>query len=476
MKKILKNKNLIIYICFIAITIIGFIFHENWEDEAQEYLIVKHLDLIGIFKNAYLEGHPIIYYYILYPFIKLGLGYKTINIISLILMYIGVYIILFKLKINTLLKLFFITNYSVLYQSSIIGRSYSLVFLLIILLTYYYKNKEKKQIVYSVLLGLLLNTHLLVSGLSIILFIFTYKDKIKEKNLNKKDIIGIVIYMLSCILLILQFYKILIVHNGMSLYKENLFLSFLGNFFGYPIVTFNNYFNILISIGYIFFFYSFYIFYKSDKEIFIIELFSYIVFVLICSKVWGVILVVHRACIIFFFLIFGYSNIKYKFNKRENIFLILVIITDLIASISFYYLDINYKYSDSYELGNYINKKIKEKETIYTVSDYYSDSYTLAVLPYTENYNYYNLNSNRYYKYIIWDKERERNINYNNVHKKFTSNKTSYLLIPKRYLENKKERDFIKKLNKDFNVKVIYKSDNKSVTRESYILYKIKSN
>ncbi len=468
MKKIIKHKNIILFISFITITIIGFLCHEIWEDEAQEYLIIKNLDLIGIFKNAYLEGHPVLYYYILYPFIKVGFGPRIVNIISLIFMYIGVYIIIFKLKINDLLKILFITHYSVIYQYSLIGRSYSLVFLLILLITYYYKERDERSILYSVLLGLLLNTHLLAVPFSIILFIFTYIDKIKNKKLNKKDYIGIITYLLFCILLFMQFYKLMTISNGMSLSKDNLFLSFLGVFFGAPLFIFNNSHPFLTVFGYIFFFYTFYIFYKSDKKIFLIELLNYIIFVLLYSKISGLFFYTHRLNFYFFFLIFGLSNINYKYNRKEYILIILVIIIGLIMDIRSYCLEINYKYSDGLSASKYIRNNINKENTIYTVSDREEDVLVLPVILYSDNYKFYNLNSNKYYKYVIWNKEREKKLDYKNICKELNKNNKSYLLLTKNY-ENKEK--LLNKLSKDYKVKVLYTSDKKSITKESYILY-----
>lgn len=133
-----------------------------------------------------------------------------------------------------------------------------------------------------------------------------------------------------------------------------------------------------------------------------------------------------------------------------------------------YYLEINYKYSDGLSASKYMRNNINKENTIYTVSDREEDVLVLPVILYSDNYKFYNLNSNKYYKYVIWNKEREKKLDYKNICKELNKNNKSYLLLTKNY-ENKEK--LLNKLSKDYKVKVLYTSDKKSITKESYILY-----
>ena len=60
-----KNKKIvswIIFALFLVITFILSLYHENWRDEAQAYLLCRDMNLLEIFKNVHYEGHPILYY------------------------------------------------------------------------------------------------------------------------------------------------------------------------------------------------------------------------------------------------------------------------------------------------------------------------------------------------------------------------------------------------------------------------------
>ena len=100
--------NIIVFSIFIAITSYVSLHHEMWSDEAQAWLISRDLSLIDIFKEMKYEGHSMLWNLILIPFIKLGFPYEYINLISCVIIYISVYMILFKIKINKIIKLLII--------------------------------------------------------------------------------------------------------------------------------------------------------------------------------------------------------------------------------------------------------------------------------------------------------------------------------------------------------------------------------
>ena len=126
-KKILFT---IIFLAFLAGLIIMSFYHENWRDEAQAFLLCRDMNFFDFFKNIHYEGHPIFYYLFLFPLVKLGFGPKSVNILSFVFMSIAVYLIIFKTDLKSWKKIVLILNYPVLYEFSVIGRSYSLVFLL----------------------------------------------------------------------------------------------------------------------------------------------------------------------------------------------------------------------------------------------------------------------------------------------------------------------------------------------------------
>ena len=67
--------NLLIFTIYLTFTFIVMINHEAWSDEAQAWLLVRDLDFFSLLKQLAIEGHPSLWYLILFPFVKLGFPY-----------------------------------------------------------------------------------------------------------------------------------------------------------------------------------------------------------------------------------------------------------------------------------------------------------------------------------------------------------------------------------------------------------------
>lgn len=184
-----------VFAVYIAATLYGITFHEQWRDEAQSWLVVKNLDLIGLFKKLPSEGHPPSWYLLLFPFVKLGLPYVIQNILSTLLMIGAVYIFLFRTKLHIVLKLLLPFSYLFFYEYPIIGRSYGLLTMLAALVVYLYPKRYEKPWLYALCVVALLNTHMLVFSFGMMLAgIFLY-DALKQKR-TSGNIIGAGIFML----------------------------------------------------------------------------------------------------------------------------------------------------------------------------------------------------------------------------------------------------------------------------------------
>ena len=63
--------NIIIILTYAFISFLLIFFHENWRDEAQEWLLVKDLNIFELISQLKYEGHFALWYLILMPFAKL---------------------------------------------------------------------------------------------------------------------------------------------------------------------------------------------------------------------------------------------------------------------------------------------------------------------------------------------------------------------------------------------------------------------
>ena len=198
--------NMVIIFCYAIVSFIMMIHHEPWRDEAQQWLIIRDLNFSQIIAQMKYEGHFLLWYMILFPFVKLGFPYITANIISWAICVIAVSIIILKAPFKTWIKILFILTVPMIYMYPAISRCYCLIPLAISLVALAYKNRKTKPILYILSIVLLLNTHVIMLGLVGILLLLFFIEQVKDiKNMTLKEkrkfilslIIGLILSLLS---------------------------------------------------------------------------------------------------------------------------------------------------------------------------------------------------------------------------------------------------------------------------------------
>lgn len=165
----IKKKQKLIYaaVAFVyaLITLIGVINHEIWYDEAQAWCVARDNDIFGIVNHLKFEGHPILWYLIILPFAKMGLSCVSIGFISWAISVLTVGLILFKMKLSFKMKLFTVFSCGFLFYNSITSRPYCVIVLLLVLISLIYPRRKEHPVMFGVLVALLANTHICMSGL-----------------------------------------------------------------------------------------------------------------------------------------------------------------------------------------------------------------------------------------------------------------------------------------------------------------------
>ncbi len=156
--------------------------HECFRDEAQAWLISRDVPLSGLFTQLKYEIHPILWFLVLMPFSKLGFPYITMQIISWLFVSASLYILLFKLNVNKLLKATLAFSPLFLYWYPAVSRNYSLAVFLLFLLMMYYPKRHEKPIRYAVTAALLFSTHLIMLGIGLAVIVIEVADIIVDKR------------------------------------------------------------------------------------------------------------------------------------------------------------------------------------------------------------------------------------------------------------------------------------------------------
>lgn len=188
-------------------------YHEPWSDEAQSWLIARDASITEmIFEIAKYEGTPVLWQIILKIFINLGLEYKYFYLVSVTFSAIGIWIIIYKLKIPNLLKILLPFSYFIFFEYTIKARSYCLILPVLAGIAWIYENRKAHIYLYNILLAVLATICLHASIISGVLYLFEIIEIFKELKENgnikncKKELISVIILSLLYIFIIVTVY------------------------------------------------------------------------------------------------------------------------------------------------------------------------------------------------------------------------------------------------------------------------------
>ncbi len=209
MKKLLtEKKNIWVLAAFGILTLIGALNHELWFDEIQAWQIVRFNDISGIINQLKYEGHPPLWYFVLYILQKLGLSVEMLPIVSWALSLCTAAVIMEKAPFKFLTKLAIVFSSGLFYFNSVMARPYALIGLLIFIIAWIYPKREKHPIFFGILVALLANTHVMMCGLVGALGIFMIIDlfkgfKVRGAKGNILSLTGLLISGVGVITLVL---------------------------------------------------------------------------------------------------------------------------------------------------------------------------------------------------------------------------------------------------------------------------------
>lgn len=188
--------------------------HELWRDEANVWLMARELSPLQLFAEIKYQGHPCLWYLLIMPFAKAGLPFRTIGFVSYFIMAVTAGLFLLKAPFYKIVKAGVLFSPIFTYYYAEIARNYCLIALFLILLAVYYPKRNEKCIVYGLLLGLLVQSDMIVlmaAGMISLMWLFEniwqcFQQKSSAPFL--RVLRGIWIPLVSFFLLIAQFYHV----------------------------------------------------------------------------------------------------------------------------------------------------------------------------------------------------------------------------------------------------------------------------
>ncbi len=492
-KKILDNLfNIVVFIIYFIVTIFIVRFHEPWNDEAQSYLISRDLSIPQIISQMKYEGHSALWNIILYFLIKLGFSYKYIGLISCFFIDITVLLILYKLDIKKILKLFIIFSAPFLYFFSIISRCYCLVPLGIILLCILHKRRDENSYKYAWTLAFLANTHVtMLSFVGILLLLFIIPQIVKSIKMNDKEairkyctsflitLIGITIALVQVIDFKCELVKLRIEDLetiGLLAQVIDTLLCFVLE------ITISNFGIKSCIIVLIFLFVVLLIITKWYRKYSLI-LWTTLAAILLLNGTVRFISNVQRSqifilCLFFFIVIMNDINMELKIPQYLDKIIVciftVICLLGMIDVMNIIKQEIEKPYSDSKSVAKFIQEHVLQNDTIYVMSETYSMPSVVAYFD-KDEYNFFDVVMNRYFSYFVWDNATRNEVISMETIEKINSSidmqKKTYLLAVKSY------DDAIQIMDKLYSMNLVYSSPEivkaKYDVGEEYYIYEL---
>ena len=145
-------------ICFAAVVAFAIACHEPWADEAQSWQLARTLSLPALFQTYIrYEGAPGLWHFLLWILIRLHVSYAGLHWICGGISVVSIALLVLNAPFPRYLKLALPFTYFLLFQYTVVARSYVLVPILLYLVAFLWK---RSPLVLALLFGLLANVAL----------------------------------------------------------------------------------------------------------------------------------------------------------------------------------------------------------------------------------------------------------------------------------------------------------------------------
>ena len=399
-KKSLKI-NILLIVLYALITLCIVFRHEIWSDEAQAWLIARDLDFWGIIKTVRYEGHPLLWYFSIFPLAKAGFSVFSMQILSWLITLCGAAIFVLFSPFSTITGGLFLAGAGMLYYTPAYARSYCLFPALIFLLAMIFPKRAKHPYIFVLLLLLILNTHIILGGFCTALAILFIYEGFFDKNsglYRKKE------FFIASGLVFLGFLLLFFYLHGMT--DTNTFIgSYTGTWFGAfraiartTMGTFGFEYCIFLfwAVAAVYF-------WQKNKKLLFVFLASLVYQVFVYKFIWGAI--PQRGFSLLLVLVFCFwAELAGKpANPGENRFVSRFLSLFFLLTVSLSVISIKddwlFNYSDGKNIANFIKNEIPSDAII--ISAY--DNNLTSVLAYLPERRFLSFNKGKEFTYFHYD-------------------------------------------------------------------------
>lgn len=147
---------LLLYVAFTSVAVLR---HEPWRDEADVWLSVRDSRLAEIAARARHSGTPTGWYLTVFPLPRLGLPYRSMAGLHLLIACSAAALFLWRAPFGLLTRTLFVFSYFMFYEYAVIARPYALGILLLFGIAAVWQRRDEQPLMITLFLTLLFQTH-----------------------------------------------------------------------------------------------------------------------------------------------------------------------------------------------------------------------------------------------------------------------------------------------------------------------------
>ena len=157
------------------LTALGLYYHEPWRDETHSWLIARlSQSLPQLFHNIRYEGHPVLWYLILYLVKPVSGKFEMAQVVHWLISGAAGWLLLTRAPFPYRVRILLLFSYFLFYEYAIIARNYAIGILLLFLIAdqFRYRRRRRGYLAVSSYLFLLFQTNVYPLLIGLVLYGF----------------------------------------------------------------------------------------------------------------------------------------------------------------------------------------------------------------------------------------------------------------------------------------------------------------
>ncbi|ODS80723.1 MAG: hypothetical protein ABS46_13475 [Cytophagaceae bacterium SCN 52-12] len=171
--------------------------HECWRDELQAWNIVTSSSGIGeLFRNKEYEGHPSLWFLVLYPVSRLTHSPVSIQVVNWLIAVGAAGLLIYRSPFTLIEKTLILFGYFFVFEYGTISRNYMIGVLILLAIGALWKSYRRRWIVVCILLWLLMQTNAYMACIALaVSTVLLYRHWSSGTLINSATIFGIMIVL-----------------------------------------------------------------------------------------------------------------------------------------------------------------------------------------------------------------------------------------------------------------------------------------